>query len=443
MLIVLVGCRGAGKTTLLSAVSPHFTVLQPSTTRPRRNEDEAEYHFVTRWQSSAYAWSIKPKDHYYGMRLSEVAKASKAACITVFDPLAIERLHSFIQTSPIEVVTIGLDTIEDLKTQHVRVNNDTARCMTDQDFTVAREVVAKCDVVLRGDAARVLDAVKAIGQILHSRGGALVKKQIEALINAGALITHGEPNSIRPASYDMRIGDQVWCQKSIETLSDTTPTFHLPPYSYAIVIAKEEARLPTFVTGKFDLKVSMFLSGIVLSNGPQIDPGYDGTLFCLLFNSNSQAVPLTRGEQFATIEFATTTRPATKYSQKYALAQRLEGVMQRNLSNPGGTIMAMIDSQMADIRSKLARLDGIFWGSIAVVNAVLISFAGAFGVFFLTIMWDRVKDAESRADKLKATVESLESRAEKLASENKEALAAIADARAKTLEEIENARGQK
>ncbi|KRR23601.1 hypothetical protein CQ13_06115 [Bradyrhizobium retamae] len=377
------------------------------------------------------------------MRLSEVEKANKDACITVFDPLAIERLHSFVQTSPIEVVTIGLDTIENSRAQHERVDNDAARRMSDQDFNKAREVITKCDVVLRGDATHVLDAVKAIGQILHCRGGVLVREQIEALMNAGALITHGESNSIRPASYDMRIGDQVWCQKSIETLSDTTPTFHLPPYSYAIVIAKEEARLPTFITGKFDLKVSMFLSGVILSNGPQIDPGYDGTLFCLLFNSNSQAVPLTRGEQFATIEFATTTRPATKYSQKYALAQRLEGVMQRNLSNPGGTIMAMIDSQMADIRSKLARLDGIFWGSIAVVNAVLISFAGAFCVFFLTIMWDRVKDAESRADKLKATVESVEGRGEKLTAASTEALAAIAEARAKALEEIEKARGTK
>ncbi len=80
---------------------------------------------------------------------------------------------------------------------------------------------------------------------------------------------------------------------------------------------KERARIPRDVIGKFGLTVGLFCQGIILSNGPQIDPGFNGTLFCLLFNTSNQAVHLKRGMHYATIEFNKLIEPAPPYKGSY------------------------------------------------------------------------------------------------------------------------------
>lgn len=436
MLVVLVGCRGAGKTTALEAIKDKIKILQPSTTRPARQAGDAEYEFVDSWDPTTYAWTIKPKQHFYGMRKTEVDRAKTQPCITVFDPLAIDVQDQFAKSSPVELITIGLDTISDVAEQIRRVGSDPSRIMSPREFTDAREKVIRCDVVLRGSSDDIAEAIIVVAELLHGRGGVLVKRQIDALIRAGTLLTEGDRSAVRAASYDMRIGDQIWCQRSLVTLTNENPSFHLPPYSYAIVIAREQAHLPSFITGRFDLKVSMFLRGAILSNGPQIDPGYDGTLFCLLFNANSQPLPLTRDQQFATIEFTMTTYGTAKYNQRYALVPRLEAVLQQNVSNAGGTIMAIIETEMADIKSKIDRFSTTFWASIGVVNAALLSVFGGLAGAYISMLWDRVKDAEARVEKLKTIVEAAQTREEHLISENSNVLRAIDEARRKAIEAI-------
>jgi deoxycytidine triphosphate deaminase len=356
MLIVLVGARGTGKTTLLESLRkrPGITILQPSTTRAPRSSNDREYDFREQWNPDDLAWTIDVDSAHYGMRRSEVEKARSSVCFTVFDPLNIEKLDDFRKNSDLEIMTIGLGTITTREEQVARVSHDANRIMEASDFERANEIVLKCDVVLTGNAQQVLEASATIGSILSSRGGTLVKDQIRSLVRAGTLLAGADPEQIRGASYDLHVGDQAWCQGQIITLSDEKPSFEIPAYSYAIVSAREMARLPPFVTGRFDLKVSLFFDGVILSNGPQVDPGYKGALFCMLFNGNSLSRGITRGFHLSTIEFTTTTRMTESYKQEYQFLERLEKFMNENsMRSPGGTIMQLIDDKSNDLNRRV------------------------------------------------------------------------------------------
>ncbi|WP_027161898.1 hypothetical protein [Mesorhizobium sp. WSM1293] len=164
MLYVVTGVRGAGKTTLIDAIrqSDLGLVLQPSTTRAPRFEGEVEYEFVKSWSPERYAWSIKVGEHYYGMRLSEIAKSETAPAFTVFEPIAIQTFYDYRDRSGISAMTIGLDTVLDLVEQNARVGANASRLMTGEQFAAALFKVRAADVVISGDQQAVLNAVSRI-----------------------------------------------------------------------------------------------------------------------------------------------------------------------------------------------------------------------------------------------------------------------------------------
>ena len=86
---------------------------------------------------------------------------------------------------------------------------------------------------------------------------------------------------------------------------------------YILVSSKEIANLPRDIAGRFDITVGLFCKGVILSNGPQIDPGFRGKLFCLLFNTSSEKVQLKLGQHFTTIEFDKLIEPTVPYKGTY------------------------------------------------------------------------------------------------------------------------------
>ena len=127
-------------------------------------------------------------------------------------------------------------------------------------------------------------------------------------------------------------------------LTDDQPFLTIPPYSYATVKAKESARIPCFMAGHFDLKVGLFFNGVLLSNGPQVDPGYEGSLFCTLFNGRDVEAKLKMGTHFATIEFCTLGRRVDGYIGDNQKKDRLNDFLNAETgTGPGGNIIGRID----------------------------------------------------------------------------------------------------
>lgn len=390
MLIVIVGARGAGKTTLLEALRANgVTVLQPSTTRLPRSDSDKEYDFVRQWTNSKYAWAIPVGDKKYGMRKTELAKARAADCVTVFEPLSLHVFESARRSFGIETMTIGLDTIRDVAEQHVRVAGDESRKMDEAALAKVAKIVAECDVVLKGDAQTIAGAVLAMIGLLQGRGGVVTVDALKPLIRASAFIADGDEANIRPASYDLRVGREVLCQGQVTELTDATPRFEIPPYSYAVVSALEHANLPPFVVGRFDLKVSYFFEGVILSNGPQIDPGYKGALFCMLYNGSGRPKLLTFGKQFATIDFTTTTTITEGYKQKYQLKQRMAQFASDNaVTGKGGAIVQLVDEKVAVVDRKVGEIKANFWTIASAVIAI--SVVGP--AVLVPILWAEIGD---------------------------------------------------
>ena len=378
-LIFLMGTRGAGKTSVLNFLMERGRlVLKPSTSRPKRFERENEYFFESEWNSNPLVWEIRVGRYSYGMRKSEVEKIPHdGTAVTVFEPKNSDILLQFKSQVDIEVITVGLDTIKSAVEQQERIGGSAERSVCERELREDREVVLECDVVLSGDEASVCDAVLAVCRILESRGGVVDGENIKAMINGGSLLTRADLDNVQSASYDLRLGSQAWCQGRFIELDRKNPSLRIPAYSYAIVTSEEEASVPRFLIGTYDLTVSGFMDGLVLSNGPQVDPGYRGALFCTLFNGRDVPRGVTIGRHFATMQFLTTTCVTGGYRGRYQGKTELPAFVSENTAvSPGGNIVERIDKLERSIDDKVAPVRAFWWASLSVVIAIHVMIAG-------------------------------------------------------------------
>lgn len=168
------------------------------------------------------------------------------------------------------------------------------------------------------------------------------------------------------------MADIYWCQGKFQTLDNyNNHKLIIPPYSYVLVQAQEEANLPKFISGSFDLKVSMFFNGLILSNGPQVDPGYKGALFCMLYNANDEPFTLKRGSSFATIQFFITSTISEGYKGPYQnKVDFMDFIKQKGLEPKGGKILERLDNLNNNLAPKISTYQTIFWAIAAIVLGV-------------------------------------------------------------------------
>lgn len=425
-IVALVGIRGAGKSTLLASLNrhPNIKVLKPTTNRPKRSASE-EYEFAEPFpHGNSMAWKIEVGEYSYGVRNSEVNSIPDGFCgVTVFYPGSLDVLREFCRKWPGEVVTIGLDTIRTLDEQHERVGTDALRQMSPTEFESQLEQVRNADILVRGDATTVLNATTAACEILISRGGLVGKNWLVPLIRAGALLDNAQVDAVQPASYDLRLGGEVWCQGKRHDLTEQQPFFEIPPYSYAIVKAEESARIPCFMAGRFDLTVSLFFKGVLLSNGPQVDPGYNGALFCTLFNGRDAHAKLKRGKHFATIEFCALGCRVDGYIGHYQGKQNLNDFLIAETGlGPGGDIIGRIDKldeRLLAVRADTAK----YWLAMVGTFVGVLTIALTVEMFLLSSLKN---DFEKRLDRMVLDAEgAIEAKLDGLSQSTNEARARV------------------
>lgn len=202
----------------------------------------------------------------------------------------------------------------------------------------------------------------------QNQGGALSQKTINSMIDCGMLLRNTEPQMVKGASYDLRLGDEYYYGGKIQKLSDVKPFLTIEPYDYAIVSCKETAWIPRDVIAKFGLTVGLFCQGIILSNGPQIDPGFRGTLFCLLFNTSNRAVHLKRGKHYATIEFNKLIGYAEPYEGKY---QGKEQIIEYIPANALHGAINELKKEVEHLKTESRIMQNIYLGVVALMFAII------------------------------------------------------------------------
>lgn len=351
-LVVLVGVQGSGKSTLLNVLKSNssFKVLTPSTTRPKRDNDDSEYYFESELSACDLCWVIEYRSFKYGLKKTELESLNDVIGLTVFEPSQIHVLKEYKQSNPsVTVITVGLNNLTSFTLQNERVSSE-ERKLSEKDFNEAHDKVKKCDVVISGESQQTADAVNCIAKYINSRSGVVSQDILSGLMRANSVITNYTPKNLKLASYDLNLGSDIWCQGHFISLSDNKPFLEIPAYSYAIVSAEELANLPSFFSARFGLKNSLFFQGVILSNGPQIDPGYKGSLFCMLYNGRDSSVKLKKGDAFATIEFLTVTSISDGYKGKYQNKTKLVDFMNSTSAlTQGGQILERTQSAIKEL----------------------------------------------------------------------------------------------
>lgn len=336
--IIVTGTSCAGKTTVAKELCSNFAefqIVKAITTRTVRTGDLI-YDHITGEQFDAFETNneLLVKANYRGKKYG----------------ISKDTYNSVIRNSKIPVLIITPESAKDLEIEGANRRGyliffldakdasldarlaqrqtplgsaETTQREADRrfrEYTKDSEYLLKNTyVVFNNDGVDISDIINLIFYLWGCRGsgGMIAKKMIESMIECGMLLENAKLKLTQGASYDLRLGAEYFQNAEIKHLDATSPFIIMNPGDYVIASSIEIANLPTDIAGRFDLTVSLFCKGIILSNGPQVDPGFKGRLFCLLFNTSNEIVELKYEEHFATIEFIKLTAHTTPYYDRY------------------------------------------------------------------------------------------------------------------------------
>jgi len=343
--IIVTGTSGSGKSTVVSKLCEKFGIfqrVQSITTREKRNNDEpGAYVYLSREEfnnlekEGKFIITSTYREEKYGIKVEDFEKVTQKGKLPVMilTPEAASQLDEILQMKN-KFMIIFLDASDDTLDKRLEKrgeNLDTARTQREIDREYKDEMWKRenCPIyyIKNEDTTSIDDVIDLIYYLYEYRntGGLLPKKLIELMIKCGILLENAEIDNIQGSSYDLRLGNEYFHNGLIKTLDDQEPFITLNPGDYAIVSSLETANFPKDIAGKFDLSVGLFCRGIILSNGPQVDPGFKGKLFCLLFNSSNRKIQLKLKQHYATIEFLKLFEPTKPYKGKY---QNKENIME-------------------------------------------------------------------------------------------------------------------
>jgi len=331
--IILTGPKGAGKTEIANRLvaNSDFQIVPAITTRESRLSGDEDYDFVNEEEFNQYQKSgdLFVYDEYLGNKYGIQTKSLKKIIennkipVLIITPKSLEILNK-TELQKYHFLSFFLD----VPTQELQER------LTFRDSNIQTEVFKQIgdDRKYKDEAIYKLqniekDNTSNLIQLLwenRNAMGMVPERIIKALIEGGTLLKNADVKNTKGASYDLSLGDQYWQNGEKHILDNDKVFIKLKPGDFVIVSSKEIAELPNNISARFDLTVSLFFRGVILSNGPQVDPGFRGRLFCSLFNLSNSTIELKRNQHYSTIEFIKLSEPTIAYHDKY---QDKEGIL--------------------------------------------------------------------------------------------------------------------
>ena len=138
--------------------------------------------------------------------------------------------------------------------------------------------------------------------------GVLLSDEIEAYVAEGKLIEPFKKENLKPAGYELTVGDRAMKGGEFVRLEWTGDEVRIPPFEVVVIKTAETINLPRFLIARWNIRVKWAYEGLLWVGGPQVDPGYVGHLFCPLYNLSNETVRLKKGAAIALMDFVKTTR---------------------------------------------------------------------------------------------------------------------------------------
>lgn len=138
-------------------------------------------------------------------------------------------------------------------------------------------------------------------------------------------------DSVQGASYDFRIGDQIWLMSEQRIMNPKEEQVMLRRNDIAIIQTYETIKMPQDVCGFLVNKVALHAMGI-FHPATSIDPIFEGHMQVALFNMGRYDVPLKYKEDLCTAMFFTTTGPTEIHHKREQDFSRLIEVFASQLN---------------------------------------------------------------------------------------------------------------
>lgn len=213
-------------------------------------------------------------------------------------------------------------------------------------------------------ATEDLDKLLETFDDINRNPGVLQQDQIKTLISFHILLYEAPSKQVKPAKYELTLEKTHYAPAN----GVTSQPINISPLSYALVMARESCNFPKNICGIFDLKISLFCRGIILSNGVQVDPGYRGVLLSQLFNSNARKESLKYGDVFASIMFfSLSSKSLTGYSGAYLNSKKFDEYLPAE-PRTGEFSVEHIEAHQKSILSltgKVEKLESNVWNRIS------------------------------------------------------------------------------
>lgn len=149
----------------------------------------------------------------------------------------------------------------------------------------------------------------------------LVDHQIKKYVQDNIIIMENfSEDCVQPASYDMRIGKNIFIttKREVVDITKNGGFFIIEPGAVATIFTHEFLKLPKNILGRPGIKSGLARRGLFPSVGIQADPGFEGCLFINMLNLTSLPVTLDYLDTFLSIEFSELEVPPDKgYSGPY------------------------------------------------------------------------------------------------------------------------------
>ena len=108
-------------------------------------------------------------------------------------------------------------------------------------------------------------------------GAVLLSDHIQFLANEVVLVYPFEEKYLRPAAYDVRVGNSYYVNDVRKDLNDEW--IEIPPNGLVYVRTKERFNIPYYLIARYRLRVHQVYRGLLIDNGLHIDPGYCGYIW--------------------------------------------------------------------------------------------------------------------------------------------------------------------
>jgi deoxycytidine triphosphate deaminase len=163
------------------------------------------------------------------------------------------------------------------------------------------------DRLLNKERERLADLPRIENDPANPDQGVLLSDRIEHYCGREfKLIDPFEKKNLRPAGYDLRVGDNYAKAGRHYPLNDGG-VLTIEPYQVAVIQTLETLNLPDFLIGRWNIRVKLAYQGLLWVGGAQVDPGFRGRLSCPIYNLSTEQVQLKHGAELAMIDFVATT----------------------------------------------------------------------------------------------------------------------------------------